>query len=528
MKYSYNTLAWVVLHALAILLLLTSLLTGLRIAAVSRPEVLHVSALLPQGYLHGLHLLSGFGWIAITLMYWLYRIRLRMHAQPSTKPARSFAARYHRTVIRLGEWLIPIALLSGSLLYLTALTPALLADIHYLAALAMLLYVLLHGGGYFVHYGGAALQRISLTTFALRRDGLIIALALMIFTGLFWLTPHTAHHSLSINPIPLTTLIDIDGVADEPAWETAQPVSIHTYGGANFTDGQTWVTLRALHNGSEAFFHITWQDATQSLTHLPLVKTSHGWQVQENGFYTFDERTFYEDKFAVMLANNCDAGAAGTLHLGPQPLTDKPANWHGLGYHYAADGVVRDLWHWKAVRTNAMLLADDNFIGAPDVVRSGARRYTAGYLADGKESGAYVMNWQWYSPAGIVPKRLPKHPADLAPYQTSQNEEQDWVVHWYHYDLYDTQRDTYPTGTVMPSVLYTANRMEGDRADVRAQAVWANGHWSLELVRRLDTGSAYDVALQDGVCLWVSAFDHAQIAHTRHNLPIRLSLGAQP
>lgn len=35
------------------------------------------------------------------------------------------------------------------------------------------------------------------------------------------------------------------------------------------------------------------------------------------------------------------------------------------------------------------------------------RRYTAGYMTDGKESGAYVMNWQWYSPNGVTPKRLP-------------------------------------------------------------------------------------------------------------------------
>jgi len=80
----------------------------------------------------------------------------------------------------------------------------------------------------------------------------------------------------------------------------------------------------------------------------------------------------------------------------------------------------------------------------------------------------------------------------------------------------------------MPSVLYTSNRMEGDRADVRAHAVWQAGYWSLELARRLDTGSTYDVVLETGVCLWVAAFDHTQIAHTRHTLPIRLFLGGQP
>jgi len=332
---------------------------------------------------------------------------------------------------------------------------------------------------------------------------------------------------LPIARIALDQFIQIDGVADETVWQQARTINVNTHGGANFYQGETRVSLRAVHNGVEAFFHISWEDPDKSLKHLPLQKTDAGWSVLGNRFYRFDEQQYYEDKFAVMLANTCSDGAAGTMHLGRNPLPEKPANWHGKGYHYATDGQVRDLWHWKAVRTNNMYLADDNFIGRPDRMRSGERRYTAGYMKDGKESGAYVMNWQWYKPSTVVPKRLPKDPKALAPYQAGASTSAihlNWVIPWFDYQPYQPQADNYPVGTVMPSVMYRSNRFEGDRADVRAHAQWQDGKWSLELVRKLNTGSDLDVAIATGVCMWVSAFDRSQIAHTRHQRPLRLKL----
>nr|MDJ0805739.1 ethylbenzene dehydrogenase-related protein [Gammaproteobacteria bacterium] len=36
---------------------------------------------------------------------------------------------------------------------------------------------------------------------------------------------------------------------------------------------------------------------------------------------------------------------------------------------------------------------------------------------------------------------------------------------------------------------------EGSRADIRAKGVWLNGHWTIEFLRRLDTGQPDDLAL---------------------------------
>jgi hypothetical protein len=80
-----------------------------------------------------------------------------------------------------------------------------------------------------------------------------------------------------------------------------------------------------------------------------------------------------------------------------------------------------------------------------------------------------------------------------------------------------------PIGTVIPGVIVNGE-FSGDRADIRCAARWASGHWALEVARRLDTGSEYDVPIQSGVFMRVAAFDHSQIRHTRHVRPIRLEV----
>ena len=47
---------------------------------------------------------------------------------------------------------------------------------------------------------------------------------------------------------------------------------------------------------------------------------------------------------------------------------------------------------------------------------------------------------------------------------------------------------------------------------------------NLEVARRLDTGSPYDVAIESGVFMRVAAFDHSQVGHTRHVRPVRLEV----
>lgn len=520
-------LSWVFMHTLLILIVIINLLTGLRIAAVHRPEVMLWSAFLPQGSLHSLHFSLGVTLLTLSLGYSFYRLYAHRFLQSPKRDKTQ--TRYHKFIILLGYTCLCILLLSGSLLYLGILPTDLLLNSHYVAALVLLVYIPLHAGSYFVQYGIKLFSTIFIASNQARKANVnFILCSIILGIGLFIFLSKTAPQTLIAHKIDISQYIKIDGHANEKIWASIKPQVVHTFGGANFNNGSTDIRVKVVQNEIEAFFHISWDDTSHSLSHLPLHKTKTGWQVLENGFYHFDEKTYYEDKFAIIISNNCDFAAANTAHLGPKPLADKPANWHGKGYHYTTDKSttdqsIVDLWQWKAVRTNNMILMDDNYIGGPAQVRAGKRRYTAGYQTDAKQSGAYVMNWQWYKPNGIVPKRIP---LDTSVLQTTGNNLQYDklfpVLPWDDTKPYRAEHDTFAIGSTLPSVLYRSNRFEGDRADVRAFARWNDGQWSLELSRKLVTGSQYDISLKENVCLWFAAFDHSQTAHTRHVRPLQL------
>lgn len=512
-RWERSVFSW--LHLAAIVLLLLSLFSGLRIAVLSFPLLGFLSPILPQGQVHTLHFVSGSLLSAIAVCGLAYYFFCR----GKQRPLRGRLACYHRAVLWVGCLGLLLSLTTGGMLFFAAAKAAVLVRVHFFLALAGLGFIFLHGIFYLIQYGVVAVSRILPRA---QFSGLpVIATAAIVSSCLVLLILSYGSTSsrLAVKSIPIEYIVNVDGEADETVWQSAKSVTVDTFSGANFEGGGSQVQIKALQNGSDVYLYIRWQDPTESRLHLPLEKTDEGWKVIYEGFENFNETRYYEDKLALLLSNSCSLGGAGTSHLGPKPLGGKPANFHGKGYHYSSDGTIHDLWHWKAVRTNGMRLADDNHIGPPYGERPGSRRYTAGYMQDGKESGSYVMNWRWFNTTGVVPKRIPQQALQAVPAASTQ-----MLGTWFDLTAYDEAADNLPVGSVIPSVLYRSNSFEGDRADVRAAGIWRDGHWSLELARALDTGSPLDVAIRDGVCLWVAAFDHAQVGHTRHSRPIRLKL----
>jgi hypothetical protein len=79
-------------------------------------------------------------------------------------------------------------------------------------------------------------------------------------------------------------------------------------------------------------------------------------------------------------------------------------------------------------------------------------------------------------------------------------------------------------GTVIPGVIMLSGAREDAAANVRGAARWAAGRWVLEVVRRLDTGSKWDLPMASGLLMWVAAFDHSETRHTWHVRPIELEM----
>lgn len=79
-----------------------------------------------------------------------------------------------------------------------------------------------------------------------------------------------------------------------------------------------------------------------------------------------------------------------------------------------------------------------------------------------------------------------------------------------------------PVGTVLPGVLIQGE-YSGNRADLEGGSEWQDGYWTLEVVRDMDTGNEKDLAMKDGLFMWLSVFDHNQTRHTRHSRPVRMT-----
>jgi hypothetical protein len=335
----------------------------------------------------------------------------------------------------------------------------------------------------------------------------------------------------------------LDGDTSDRTWRGIQPFSVTTNQGGNFDGkGETKIDIRAVHDGTWAYFLFTWEDPTRSLKHLPLIKEIDGWHLLHDGYETGDEHSYNEDKFSVLFTT-LDVTLAGdrTFHAGPHPIPEAPPTMTGRGLHYTpGENVYADVWLWKATNGGSTGWMDDTHFGPPlnptPMQVSGNVPYKGGFAPD-PGAANYSDNFVMRDDAlggnrTIAPRRLPKSlaatAAAMGEIDLDPNHGESDGARWFMTEAesipYSLEQDArVPVGTVIPGVII-AGDFAGDRADVRSAARWASGHWALEVARRLDTHSQYDVPLQTGIFMRVAAFDHSQIRHTRHVRPIRLEV----
>ena len=357
-------------------------------------------------------------------------------------------------------------------------------------------------------------------------------------------TDRMAVDTVQIHRIKTADAPILDGDTSDRAWRNIQPFSVTTNQGGNFDGkGETKIDIRAVHDGTWAYFLFTWQDPTRSLKQLPLIKQVDGWHLLHDGHEIGDEQDYNEDKFSVLFTT-LDVTLAGdrTFHASPRPIEGQPATMTGRGLHYTpGPDIYADVWQWKATSGGPVGWMDDDHFGPPqDATPKQVRNvvpYKGGFAPD-PGTANYSDNFTMSDDPGIdgkrlvVPRRLPKDLAKMAAamgdIDLDPNHGESDGARWFMTDTesapYSPEQDARtPIGTVVPGVII-AGEFSGDRADVRCAARWASGHWALEVARRLETQSKYDVPLRTGVFMRVAAFDHSQIRHTRHVRPIRVEV----
>jgi cytochrome b subunit of formate dehydrogenase len=351
-----------------------------------------------------------------------------------------------------------------------------------------------------------------------------------------------AVNTLHIRRINSAQAPDLDGETSDPVWRTTAPFEVMTMHGGNFDGkGETKIEIRALHDDKWAYFLFTWADPTRSLKRLPLVKGDDGWRLLHDGYEIGDERDFDEDKFSVLLTKSTGILAGdNTFHASPHPIPEAPSTMTGRGLHFTENGGYADVWLWKATSSSSGWMDDDHFgpplEPTPMQVRNVAP-YRGGFAPD-PGTANYSDNFTLINEVAgdlnhvIRPRRLPRNlaatKAALGQINVDPNlgdsDGARWSMTEAESQPYTPELDSQiPKGTIVPGVII-AGQFSGDRADVRCMARWASGRWALEVARRLDTHSKYDVPIETGTFMRVAAFDHSQIRHTRHVRPIYLEV----
>jgi hypothetical protein len=286
----------------------------------------------------------------------------------------------------------------------------------------------------------------------------------------------------------------LDGVM-EAAWNALPALSFKAVGGRNFPSGSTEATIKAMVAADTLYLLLQYKDPTESQRRSP-------WQKQDDGSWKKlsdpadkggDNNVYYEDKVAFIWDINSPSfsrqGCAATCHVGEgKPFGNK---------YVSEEGARLDLWHWKGVRTGAIGQVDDQYV---DSTRYDKEKYPeAGRKSDPKTGGGYVDNVSEdkKGPRFALPGDKPAPPF--------------WILDREKQPLDSTK---YKPGDEVPGILVSP--FTGDRGDISARETYQNGVRTLEIARKLVTGSEFDVQFSDlkkEYAFGVALFDNAQVRH---------------
>jgi hypothetical protein len=244
--------------------------------------------------------------------------------------------------------------------------------------------------------------------------------------------------------------------ADSEVWEQAEAFSIAAKGGYL---GTTEVHLRAVHDGEYIYFRARWADPTKSI--------NRNWIWGEDGWESYFGN---EDRIALQFNINSPKfvaeGCDGVCHVDTK-YTEGP-------------GKSVDLWHWKAARGGPHGFCDDQVIvSLEDAGDNKQKDRASGRMNDSGRAG-YAAN----RAEGGGPARVWAEDADRdGPFNA------------------ETSRPipdgfTPEEGYLVPREML--REAQGSRSDIQSSGKWEDGHWTVVMRRKLNTGNADDAKFVPG------------------------------
>jgi Ethylbenzene dehydrogenase len=255
----------------------------------------------------------------------------------------------------------------------------------------------------------------------------------------------------------------IDGLADDPAWDRAESITLPLdYGPV----GEA--TLKAVYTDKEVFLLVSWPDASKDDQHRPWT-----WDT-EQGRYV--EGTQVEDGLLVSLEEGCD--------WNPSPLT---------GYVFDFDG-----WLWLAARTNPLGQAVDTNGHAQDRWRAnmGYTKYqrrrqepfwNMKFAGRGNPDN---FNDPWHKVDRVYvfsPLQGPELYVSLEPdKELRQRNKPDFAI---RLPAPIVEPEAVKTDQPPPQLVpqFKPVKLKGNAGDVAAKGQWEDGRWTVEYRRVLIT-----------------------------------------
>lgn len=322
-----------------------------------------------------------------------------------------------------------------------------------------------------------------------------------------WEAPAGAFVAYSVASAPT-----LDGVADEAFWADAEDFAIDVDGG--FGGYGTKVNLKAVYTADSVYFLMTYADPTDSFFRAPWQKQEDGtWkQIKDPDDKGGDNNVTYEDKFSFIWPINNSIPKFETLgcytgcHAGENP------DFKPYGNKYtSAEGELGDIWHWKSVRN--LNQVDDQYL---DWTQYSADTPGAGRKSDPKDGGGYSDNFASMPDPADATKTVPNKtiPGFTSPSIDMTTGAPGFILDSEKIALTQEDLDALPVGSYIPSIV--KSEFVGDRGSISAGWVWADGMYTLEFGRLLDTASEFDVQFTDLAASYyfgIAVFENAQVRH---------------
>lgn len=321
-----------------------------------------------------------------------------------------------------------------------------------------------------------------------------------------------AHKPVPVVAIKVDAPPKMDGVADDAAWKNAPVLNFKAIKGVNFKDnkGNTSGTLQVVYTADMLYMLVTYEDPTYSVRRNPYAKKADGkWEMlkdpEDKGG---DNNKYYEDKMAIIWnINDSIFGFSDKFSCTSTCHSGEPGKPYGNKYS-EEEGELGDMWHLKYVRGGVIGQVDDQYLDHTrfDPVKAPG----AGRKSDPKTGGGYEDI-----------KLVNGKPEFMNKDGKAANKGGTYWLKIEDKAPFDDAK--FKVGDEVASVLIAP--FTGDRGDIAVGTKWEKGRWTVEIARKLVTGSKFDINFDDlskGYAFGMGFFDNAQVRHAYVQEPLIL------